>query len=221
MPSYCCCNLLKLVYEYALYCSRELDSPTTSNIESGAERRSADSCGQEIKDIGNPDGRIPEHIPARSREEEAVAEAGNPDIRVPNSLKREDGLCVRRALNTRDAEKGGEQGGERREVVHGQTPAEEQTSTGQDDTATGQDSPKELERHHVPGGTWLSQPDLRSAQEPGAAALLQPASADQRRRPRGIQRELCGASCFKDRTGATDLHSCRPSRHTLRCSTYT
>ncbi|KAJ1178024.1 hypothetical protein NDU88_003274 [Pleurodeles waltl] len=80
--------------------NRELDSPTTSNIESGAQRRSADSCGQEIKDIGNPDGRIPEHIPARSKEEEAVAEAGNPEIRVPDSLKREGGLRVRRELDS-------------------------------------------------------------------------------------------------------------------------
>ncbi|KAJ1126851.1 hypothetical protein NDU88_005257 [Pleurodeles waltl] len=124
---------------------RELDSPTTSNIESGAERRSADSCGHKIEDIGNPDGRIPEHIPARSREEETIAEAGNPDIRVPDSLKRDDGLRAWGTLNARDAEEGDEQRGERREVVDGHTPAEEQTSTGQDDTTTGQDGPKELE----------------------------------------------------------------------------
>ncbi|KAJ1214852.1 hypothetical protein NDU88_002463 [Pleurodeles waltl] len=140
--------------------TRELDSPTTSNIESGADCRSADSCGHESKDIGNPDGRIPEHIPARSREEEPIAEAGNPDIRVRDSVKREDGLRARRTFKTRDAEEGRRQRGERREVVHGQTPAEEQKSTGQDDTAPGQDGPKELERRHVPGGMWLSQ--LRS-----------------------------------------------------------
>ncbi|KAJ1141845.1 hypothetical protein NDU88_008173 [Pleurodeles waltl] len=111
----------------------------------------------EIKDIGNPDGRIPKHIPARSKEEETIAEAGNPDIRVPDNLKKEDGLRARRALEARDEEEGGEQGGERREVADGQTPAEEQTSTGQDDTTKGQDGPKEPERRHVPGEKWLSQ----------------------------------------------------------------
>ncbi|KAJ1151438.1 hypothetical protein NDU88_004219 [Pleurodeles waltl] len=111
-----------------------------------------------------PGGRPgePEHVPVRSREEETIAEAGNPDIRVPDSLKREDGLRARDALKTRDDEgrgneEGGEQLRERREVIHGQTLVEEQMNTGRVDTATGQDSPKELERRHVPGGTWLSQ----------------------------------------------------------------
>ncbi|KAJ1165071.1 hypothetical protein NDU88_005501 [Pleurodeles waltl] len=139
-----------------------MDSPSTSHIELGAERRSADSCGYEIKDIRNPDGRIPEHIPVRSKEEETIAEAGNPDIRVPNSLNREDGLRARGAPNTRDAEggedeQGGEQLNEGRGVTHGQTLVEEQPNTGQDDSTTGQDGPKKLERRHVPGGTWLSQ----------------------------------------------------------------
>ncbi|KAJ1218594.1 hypothetical protein NDU88_006172 [Pleurodeles waltl] len=49
------------------------------------------------------------------------------------------------------------EGGERKETVHEEMPTEEQTTTGPEDTATGQEGPKELERHHVPGGTWLSQ----------------------------------------------------------------
>ncbi|KAJ1122517.1 hypothetical protein NDU88_001003 [Pleurodeles waltl] len=124
--------------------SWELDSPTTSGIEAGAERRSADPCEHEIKDIGNPDGRIPEHIPTNSREEETIAEAGNPGIRVPDRVKR-------------DAEEERREGCKRREVIHGRTPGEEQTNAGQDNTTTGQEGPKELERRHVPGGTWLSQ----------------------------------------------------------------
>ncbi|KAJ1215191.1 hypothetical protein NDU88_002800 [Pleurodeles waltl] len=69
-----------------------MDSLATSHIESGAERRSDDSCGYEVKAIGNLDGRIPEHVPLRGGEEETIAGAGNPDIRVPDSLNREEGL---------------------------------------------------------------------------------------------------------------------------------
>ncbi|KAJ1208736.1 hypothetical protein NDU88_004119 [Pleurodeles waltl] len=129
-------------------CSRELASPTTSNIKPGAERRSTDRCRHENNDIGNPDGRIPEHIPARCRDGETITEARNPDIRVPDSVKRDNGLRAQRAVKTRDAEEGDTGGGERKETVHEQTPTEEQTNTGQEDTATGQDGPKGLERRH-------------------------------------------------------------------------
>ncbi|KAJ1136775.1 hypothetical protein NDU88_003189 [Pleurodeles waltl] len=37
-------------------------------------------------------------------------------------------------------------------------------STALEDTATGQDGPKERKRLHVPGGTWLSQRPKRCAQ---------------------------------------------------------
>ncbi|KAJ1202128.1 hypothetical protein NDU88_005929 [Pleurodeles waltl] len=133
--------------------NRELDSPTTSGIEAGAEHRSADPCEHEIKDIGNPDGRIPEHIPTNSREEETIAEAGNPDIRVPDRVKREDGLRAQHAFTIGDAEEERGEGRERREIIHRRTQAEEQTNAVQDDTTTGQEGPKELEL----GGTWLSQ----------------------------------------------------------------
>ncbi|KAJ1136776.1 hypothetical protein NDU88_003190 [Pleurodeles waltl] len=136
--------------------SREEDSPTTYNTESGAECRSADAFEHESKDIGNPDGRIPEHLPKRSREEEIITEAGNPDIWVPDRLKREDGLRAHRALETENAEEGEERGDETREVDGRRTPMEVQTSTGLEDTATGQDSPKERQSRHVLGGTWLS-----------------------------------------------------------------
>ncbi|KAJ1120761.1 hypothetical protein NDU88_008910 [Pleurodeles waltl] len=137
-------------------CSRETDSPATSHIESGAERRSADSCGYEIKVIGNPDGRIPEHVPVRGGEEETIAGAGNLDIRVPDSLNREEGLLTGHALKTGDAE-GGEQLNEGKRVTHGQTLVEDQPNTGRDDPTTRQDGPRKLENRHVPGGTWLRQ----------------------------------------------------------------
>ncbi|KAJ1142188.1 hypothetical protein NDU88_008515 [Pleurodeles waltl] len=65
----------------------------------------------------------------------------------------EEGLRVRRVYTTRDAE----DGGERKETVQEETPTEEQTTIGQEETTTGQEGPKEPERRHVPGGTWLSQ----------------------------------------------------------------
>ncbi|KAJ1138810.1 hypothetical protein NDU88_005191 [Pleurodeles waltl] len=143
-------------------CSREVDSPTTSGTESGTEYRSADACKHEKKDIRNPVIRIPEHIPERSREEEPIAEAGNPDIRVPERFKSEDGLPVRRALETGDAEDEDEQGdtenGDKtREQDGGRAPVEVQTGTGLGDATVGQEGPKERECRHVPGGTWLSQ----------------------------------------------------------------
>ncbi|KAJ1214671.1 hypothetical protein NDU88_002289 [Pleurodeles waltl] len=138
-------------------CSRELDYLTTSNVKPGAECSSTDPFGHKNNDIGNPDGRIPEHIPARLSDGETIAETGNPDIRVPDNVKRDNGLHARRALTTRDAEEGDAEGGERKETVLEQTPTEEQMNIGQEDTAAGQDGPEELERRHVPGGTCLSQ----------------------------------------------------------------
>ncbi|KAJ1125321.1 hypothetical protein NDU88_003753 [Pleurodeles waltl] len=108
------------------------------------------------------DGRIPENIPARRRDGETIAEAANPDIRVPDSVKTDDGLRPLRALKTRDADVGEMEGGERKETVHEETPTKEQTDTGTEDTATGQEGPKELEHRHVPGGTWLSQDHAKS-----------------------------------------------------------
>ncbi|KAJ1182039.1 hypothetical protein NDU88_007235 [Pleurodeles waltl] len=118
-------------------CSRELNSPATSDRKPGAECRSTDPCGLENYDIGNPDGRIPENIPARCRDEETIAEAGNPDIRVPDSVKMDDVLCALRPLKTRDADVGGTEGGKRKETVHEETPTEVQTTTGPEDTAMG------------------------------------------------------------------------------------
>ncbi|KAJ1150160.1 hypothetical protein NDU88_002957 [Pleurodeles waltl] len=128
--------------------TREVDSPTTSNTESGPECCSADACKHEKNDIGNPVIRIPEHIPERSREEETIAEAGNPDIRFPDSFKSEDGLRVRRALETGDAEDEDEQGNaengdKTRELDGGRAPVEVQTGTGLGDTTVGQEGPKE------------------------------------------------------------------------------
>ncbi|KAJ1105106.1 hypothetical protein NDU88_002514 [Pleurodeles waltl] len=135
-------------------CSRELNSPATSDRKPGAERRSTDPGRLENYDIGNPDGRIPENIPANA---ETITEAGNPDIRVPDSVKTEEGLRERRAFKTRDADVGGTEGGERKETVQEETPTEEQTTIGPEDTTTGHETPKELERRYVPGGTWQSQ----------------------------------------------------------------
>ncbi|KAJ1088199.1 hypothetical protein NDU88_001358 [Pleurodeles waltl] len=151
---------------------RTMHAPRAGNRrrrESGAECRFADACEHEIKDIGNPAIRIPEHIPKRSREEETIAEAGNPEIRVPDRLKREDGLRERRTLETGDAKEGEERGDERREVDGRRTPVEVRTSTGLEDTATGQDGPKERERRHVPWGTWLSQRPGRDGRDSGEA----------------------------------------------------
>ncbi|KAJ1092150.1 hypothetical protein NDU88_005262 [Pleurodeles waltl] len=139
-----------------------MDSPATSHIESGAERHSATSCGYKIKNIRNPESRIPVHVPVRGSEEETIAEAGNPDIRVPDSLNREDGLHAQRALETKDTEIGVNQQGEEqlnegRRVTDGQTLVKEQPDTDRDDPTTGQDGPKKFERRHVPGGTWLGQ----------------------------------------------------------------
>ncbi|KAJ1117703.1 hypothetical protein NDU88_005900 [Pleurodeles waltl] len=101
-------------------------------------------CVLENYDIGNPDGRIPENIPARHRDTEMITEAGNPDIWVPDSVKMANGLRALRTLKTRDADVGGTEGGERKETVHEETPTEEKITTGPEDTATGQEGPKEL-----------------------------------------------------------------------------
>ncbi|KAJ1206583.1 hypothetical protein NDU88_001986 [Pleurodeles waltl] len=155
---------------------RELDSPTTSHIKPGAECRSTDPCGHNNNDIGNPDGRIPEHIPEGRRDGETISETGNPDIRVPDSVKRDDGLRARSALTARNAEEGDTGGGRREETVHEQMLKEEQKKTGQEDIVTGQDGPEELERRHVSGGTWLSQVWARQS----ALALKYPGGTNHR-----------------------------------------
>ncbi|KAJ1215650.1 hypothetical protein NDU88_003258 [Pleurodeles waltl] len=148
-------------------CSRELKSPTTSDIKPGAERRSTDPCGLENNVIGNPDGRIPENIPARRRDWEMITEAGNPDIRVPDSVKIDDGIRALRELKTRDADVGEMGRGKGKKTVHGQTPTEEQTNTDPEDTAMGQEGPKELERRHVPRETWTVASQNQTALDSG------------------------------------------------------
>ncbi|KAJ1093379.1 hypothetical protein NDU88_006480 [Pleurodeles waltl] len=132
--------------------NRELDSPATSHIKPGAECRSTDPCGHDNKDIGNPDGRIPEHIPEGHRDGETIAITGNPDIRVPDIVKRDDGLRTRRAFTTKDAEEGDAEVGGRKETSPERTPKEEQTNAGPGDTITGQDVPKSSNAATSPEG---------------------------------------------------------------------
>ncbi|KAJ1213293.1 hypothetical protein NDU88_000931 [Pleurodeles waltl] len=121
-------------------CSRESESPTTSHIIPGAECRSTDPWGNDTKDIGNLDIRIPVHVPGKQTEEDAIAIPGNPDIRVPDEG---------------EAERGG-----RAEKAPDQAQEEEQKDASPGDNPKGRKGPEERERRHVPGGTWPSQYDV-------------------------------------------------------------
>ncbi|KAJ1217783.1 hypothetical protein NDU88_005373 [Pleurodeles waltl] len=138
-------------------CSRVSESQATSQTKPGAEYRFPDPGRHDNKDIGNPDGRIPDHIPAVLEEGKTIAMTGNPDIRVPDAREREEGLHVWHAFTKTDAEEGDAENGRRRETSTTQTKKEEPTETHPGDTIMGQEGPEELERRHVPGGTWLSQ----------------------------------------------------------------
>ncbi|KAJ1113269.1 hypothetical protein NDU88_001523 [Pleurodeles waltl] len=138
-------------------CSRVSESPATSQTKPGAEYRFSGPGRHDNKDIGNPDGRIPDQIPAVLEEGKTIAMTGNPDIRVPDAIEREDGLRALRVFTNTDAEEGDAENVRRRETSTTQTKKGESTETHPGDTITGHEGPEELERCHVPRGTWLSQ----------------------------------------------------------------
>ncbi|KAJ1207464.1 hypothetical protein NDU88_002855 [Pleurodeles waltl] len=138
-------------------CSRVSESPATSQTKPGAEYRFLGPGRHDNEDIGNPDGRIPDQIPAVLEEGKTIAMTGNPDIRVPDAIEREDGLRARCTFTNTDAEEGEAENGRRRETSTTQTKKGEPTETDPGDTITGEEGPEELKRRHIPGGTWLSQ----------------------------------------------------------------
>ncbi|KAJ1127252.1 hypothetical protein NDU88_005655 [Pleurodeles waltl] len=157
------CRLMFTSFD--LVFGRELGSPAISHVKPGAECRSTDHCGHNTKDIGNLDDRIPEPIPENHGDGDTIAIAGNSDIRVPDGIEREDGLHVRRALTTEDSEKedaeeGDAEEGGRTGKAPERTQENEQKDTSPGDNPKGQEGPEERERHHVPGGMWLSQENL-------------------------------------------------------------
>ncbi|KAJ1177137.1 hypothetical protein NDU88_002399 [Pleurodeles waltl] len=137
----------------------------------GTEKRSDRAQEEEQKEASsedNPKGREgpeePElcHVPGGTwlsqTEEDAITIPGNPDIWVPNGIEREDGLCACSVLGREDAK---EEGAERRggtEKRSDRAQEEEQKEASSEDNPKGREGPEEPERHHAPGGTWLSQP---------------------------------------------------------------
>ncbi|KAJ1097617.1 hypothetical protein NDU88_002734 [Pleurodeles waltl] len=122
---------------------------------------------------GNPDIRIPidlpveEQKPQHREEKEVAVNARNPDIRVPKSVKREEGLCVARIEEEKDAEEEDAEEG-RTEIVDREDNEEDKNNSDlhlgstepghtRETPTEGLDSPKRPELRHVPGGTWLKQ----------------------------------------------------------------
>ncbi|KAJ1114743.1 hypothetical protein NDU88_002974 [Pleurodeles waltl] len=125
-----------------------------------------DPWGNGTEDIGNPDTRIPVHVPGKQTEEDAIAIPGNPDIRVPEEVEREDGLRARSALLKEDAKEGEAERRGRAEKAPDQAQEEEQKDTSPGDNPKGREGPEEHERHHVPGGNTVGGNTVSSHQEP-------------------------------------------------------
>ncbi|KAJ1154988.1 hypothetical protein NDU88_007726 [Pleurodeles waltl] len=153
-------NLLKKweVAENAEACSRVLESPATSHIKTGSERRFPDPGRHDNEDIGNPDSRIPKQIPEGLDDGMMIAMIGNPDIRVPDVIENEDRLHARRAFTNTDAEEGDTESGRRKETSTKQTKKEEPTNASPGDTITGRSR----------GGRTPPRPRMEVAQ-PGTA----------------------------------------------------
>ncbi|KAJ1192963.1 hypothetical protein NDU88_002269 [Pleurodeles waltl] len=71
-----------------------------------------------------------------------------------------------------DTEEGDAEDGGRTGKAPEQTQEEEQKDASPGDNPKGQEGPKERERRHVPGGTWLSQGPGRSGAEIDEAEML-------------------------------------------------
>ncbi|KAJ1169673.1 hypothetical protein NDU88_001564 [Pleurodeles waltl] len=126
------------------------------------ECRPDETCGHDYGNIGNPEERIPDPLPAIQGEEDASAITGNRDIRVPEGLERDNGLKVQRALFIEtaegdDLEKGDAERRGRTPNQSRRTQEKAQRSPSPGDTTMGKEGPEGRELRHVPGGTWLNQ----------------------------------------------------------------
>ncbi|KAJ1155009.1 hypothetical protein NDU88_007746 [Pleurodeles waltl] len=157
-------------------CSRATDAAASFPTDPGSAWHPTATNECKTAENGNLDIRIPINLPVEEQKpqhqekREVAVNARNPDIQVPKSVKREEGLCVARIEEEKDAEE--EDAEEKRTEITDREDNEEDESNSdlhlgstepghtRETPTEGQDSPERPKLRHVHGVTWLKQKRL-------------------------------------------------------------